>query len=235
MKYIIILFVSITAFSQDQLSGKLQNNIYTSIDGKVSFSLPEGLGPDPIRDRAGPQGITNQAIIAAKDGNLFGLTTTKIRDAFPKGDQILYRTAARYRQQIHAEDGSTLEFIDFLKFEKRSILISVVRHIERGKPATLKDKWLKAPLTVNADVLETRLYISHNGYYIEFKRIVVLSAPLNTGEKNEDQIAKEAFKTLFKFASSSNVINENEKKKLSQYDLSKPIIRGIYKDPSLQK
>lgn len=235
MKYIIILLFTVSAFSQQKLAGKLENNVYTSIDGMVSFPLPANLGSDPIRDRADPQGITNQVMISAKDGNLFGLTTTKTRNEFPKNDNILYRTAARYRQQIKAEDGSTLEFIDFIKAEKRSILITIVRHIERGMPATLKDKWLNKSISVNADALEARLYISYKGYFIEFKRIIVLKDPLNTGEKNEDQIAKAAFKKLFNFVSSSNTLNELEKNKLSQYDLNQTIIRGIYKDPSLEK
>ena len=216
------------------IDGVIKENKYTTIDGAVTVVLPKDIKPNGIKDAADGQGISAQAAILHKGQAITCIYTTKIRKEFPQTDIILTRTAARYRQNIKAEDGSTLEYIEMLNVAQRKVLISVVRHIEAGNATTLNDKWLKTKLLVRGDVIESRMYLVHNGYLVEFKHMVMPTLALNMSEPDENTIAKSALVQLRNFVCSSSAITKEEREIFSKQTFEKEYVRGVFKDPSLE-
>lgn len=229
---LISLFFSLVLVQAQE--GTIKDGKYTTIDKSVSIAIPKGLKKDGIKDKADGKGISAQTAFMHKDKSISCIFSTKIRKEYPKTDLILVRTAARYRQNIKVEDGSSLEFIEMSTLGKRKILISVVRHIEAGNASTFQDKWTKKKLLVRGDAIEARIYFVQNGYFIEFKYIIMPKLALNMSLQNENTIAKTALTKLRDWVCLSNVMTKVEKDLLLKYKFDKEYIRGIFIDPGLE-
>jgi len=207
---------------------------YEMPDGSLTIPLPDGVTDAGIRQFEDPQGITSRVMFVPESGTVRGIFSTRIRDEMPKSDAILNRIAARYRQNIKAEDGSSLEHIEKIEIEDRLILMAIVRHIEQGNATRLKDIWLDNDLLIRADVLEARIYAVAEEHLVEFKSMAMPDLALNMGNVDENEMAAQAVRDVMGFASSSSVFSDREKAQINEIEVRDDYIVGVYRDPSVE-
>jgi len=152
----------------DKAEGKIKDGVYYSLDDAYTVKVP-GLGSKSVhvQDVVVAKDITYRVQFLGEYGVNAAIISTKIRKEFPKNDLVLQRIAS-YQKREHLREGGYLEDLQYIGTKEGKILQAVVRYIELGHEARLRDPFTGKMVTRRMDVLGVHRYIVRNGYFFEF-------------------------------------------------------------------
>lgn len=211
----------------------MEGDVFTCPSSGLTFHAPDLKSPSllVIHHEDAP-GISWQLWFADKTKSLqLSVTYTKIREGYPKTDAILSRTAAHIKENV-LRDGGYVEWCGFLSEDDGKVFQCIIRLPGRGKPSTVKNKWLNTKETANNDVYVIRQYLVRDGYYLEYNLYIPQTRP--AGTYDEEKLLDDGAPILHQFVEKSGLVATDERYKTQMKAFTRPkaYIRFVFEDPS---
>ena len=158
-----------------------------------------------VQHRETTPGITWNLVFLEELGHVTTVTYTKIRDEYPKTDEVIQRTASNMKLET-LKQGGYLEWCGFLSKEEGRVFQCVIRMAGRGQPAQVRNKWLDRLEQVRLDIYCIRQYIVRDGWFVESN--IYIPQLLPTGSFDEDKLLDKWFPALNELVAGSSLVGK---------------------------
>lgn len=210
----------------------IADGVFTCPTTGLTFKAPT-LNADQLRvqHRETTPGITWDLMFVEELGHVATVTYTRIRDEYPKSDEVIQRTASKIKQES-LQQGGYLEWCGFLSNEEGRVLQCVIRMPGRGHPAQVRNTWLDRLEQVQLDIYCIRQYIVRDGWFLEFN--IYIPQMLPTGSFDEDKLLDQWFPSLNDLVSGSSLVGKEGRysAQIQAFKRPKSYFRYIFTDPA---
>lgn len=236
MRFALLICLFTTSLFATEYTGEarkfIEKNVFTCPSTGVNFKSPDlGTSTLQVQYEEVTPGITWQLVFAEELGHACVVKYTKIRNEYPKNDEVIERTAASIKGNVIRE-GGYVEWCGFLSDIKGKVLQCIIRYPDAGQTVSIRNKWLKSMESVRMDVYEIRHYLVRDGYFVEYKYYIPQMLP--SGSYDEDKYIERWMKSFQGFVEGSSFVKpkDNYGKQLNDFKRPKTYFRFIFKDPS---